>query len=563
MQTKQPSIACWTLSLLIVLSLVLGACGPAEAPAAQEPPPAAAPPATEEPAAPAAPALGRDPRTLVVAIYGNPTDFDPASNNEQLGNLVLAATTEALVRAKAEDIEQFEPALAERWEHNADYTQWTFYLRQNAVFHDGTPVNAQAVHYSFARLIDLGLGMSFILSQFGIDPETDMVVVDDYTIEFNFPYPTPLLAKALSSGYGSYVLSPTTLAQHDVEGDMGHQWLQNNEAGSGAYMITEYSPNQQLVLTKFDDWWGWEVYGDGFFEKVVLRIVPEAGPRRTLIEAGEVDVALDFGPQDWEAMLKNPDLVVKLSEGLALQYIVLGDYGPLADPRVRQAISYAFDYDGYVDGIWKGYAPRAVGPFPRNLLCHDPGVFQYQTDLDKARELLAEAGAEGLEIRYMTSGEASEVGQILQAQLAQIGVNLKIEQREIGSYIGTFYGNVEWPERPEIMAWTWWPDYNDPTDWAWVLFHTDASGSSGANAGFYSNPRADEIMDLAFSIADEDELCELYKEFQDIVITQDPAWIPLIEPPDEVILRRDITGYRANPLYRGTFSFYLMGRAGY
>jgi ABC-type transport system substrate-binding protein len=191
-------------------------------------------------------------------------------------------------------------------------------------------------------------------------------------------------------------------------------------------------------------------------------------------------------------------------------------------------------------------------------------VFVYETDLEKAKALLEEAGVEeGTEIRYWTTGEAPEIGQILQAQLAPIGIDVKIEQRETSSYIGTFYGDQPWPERPELMAWTWWPDYNDPTDWAWVLMHTAASGSSGANAGFYSNERADEIMDLAFSIADEEELCELYKEFQDIVIRQDPAWITLIEPPDEAVLRIDIGGYQANPLYRGTFDFYNMYREGY
>lgn len=500
-----------------------------------------------------------------MAIYSNPSDFDPASNNEQLGNLILDATTEGLVRAKAENIEEFEPQLAERWEHNEDYTVWTFYLRKNAKFHDGTPVNAEAVKFSFTRLIESGLGMSFILSQFISDPDAQMVVKDDYTLEFRFDTPTPLLIKALSSGYGCYVISPTAVRAHEKDGDMAHEWLQTNEAGSGAYMLTEWSPNQQVVLTRFEDWWGWEQYPGFHFDKIVLKIVPEMASRRSLIEKGDVDIALEFTPEVREALMKNPDVVVHLSEGLALQYIVLGKYGPLEDPRVRQAIAYAFDYDGYVNGVYKGTAPRARGPFPHKLLCWDPDVFVYETDLEKAKQLLQEAGVQpGLELRYMTEeGGPTDVGQILQAQLAQLGINLKIEQRDSSTYIGIFYGDVQWPERPELMAWTWWPDYNDPTDWAWVLFHSDAAGSAGANAGFYSNPRVDEIIDLAPSVTDTAQLCALYKEFQDIVIRQDPAWIPLIEPPDEAVLRKDIGGYEANPLYRGTFDFYRLYRIGY
>jgi peptide/nickel transport system substrate-binding protein len=559
----------WALPIcLLLVALMLASCGPAAtvpsaggetaAPAVTQ-----APEATTAPQETQAPALGRDPKTLVIAVYSNMSDFDPASNNEQLGNLILTATTEGLIRAKASNIAEFEPQLAESWEHNADYTVWTFHLRQNAKFHDGTPVNAEAVKFSFARLINSGLGMSFILSQFGIDPETQIIAKDEYTVEFQFDSPTPLLAQALSSGYGSYVESPTTLQANDQNGDLGHQWLQSHEAGSGPYMLTELSPNQQAVLTRNESWWGWD---DGFhFDKIVLKVVPEQASRRSLIEKGDVDIAQQFTPEDYDALKQNPDIDVRLSEGLALQYIILGDYGPLQDPRVRQAISYAFDYDGYVNGIWKGYAERAVGPFPKKLLCHDPNVFQYQTDLEKAKQLLDEAGIQsGLELRYMTEeGSPSTIGPILQAQLAQLGINLTIEQRDTSSYIGMFYGDQQWPERPEIMSFTWWPDYNDPTDWAWVLFHTDAAGSSGANAGFYSNARADEIMDSAFSLTDQTGLCNLYKEFQDIVIQQDPAWIPLIEPPDEAVLRKDIGGYEANPLYRGTFDFSKMYRIGY
>jgi len=508
--------------------------------------------------------LGRDPKKLVVAIYGTPTDFDPATNNESLGNLLLYATTEGLVRVDPQNSNQFNPQLAERWESNQDYTAWTFYLRKNASFHDGTPVDAEAVKFSFVRLINSQSNYSFILAQFIDDPDSQIVVKDQHILEFRFDRPTPLLLKALSSSYGSYVISPTAVQQHDKNGDMAHEWLQIHEAGSGPYMLSELSPNQQAILTRFEDWWGWD---DGWhFDQVVLKVVPERASRRSLIERGDVDIAFDFGAEDWEALKKNSNVVVHLSDGLTIQYIALGQYGPLKDPRVRQAISYAFDYDGYVNEVWKGYVSRANGVFARRLICHDPNVFTYETNLEKARQLLDEAGVqEGLELRYLTTGDRQEAvaGQILQAQLAKIGINLKIEQREIVSFISLVFSDVEWPERPELMGFSWWPDYNDPTDWTRILFHSAAAGSMGGNIGLYNNAHVDEIIDQGNSILDENELCEIYKEFQDVVVRQDPAWIPLVELPNEVVLRSDIGGYQNNPAYHNTFDFHQLFRIGY
>jgi len=507
--------------------------------------------------------LGRDPMTLVVTLYSNPTDFDPASNSEQLANLILHTTCEGLVRA-TDNPEVFEPVLAERWEHNEDYTVWTFYLRENARFHDGTPITAEEVKFSFTRLVNINLGLSYILTQFIDDPENQMLIKDDYTLEFCFDTPTPLLLNALSSSYGSYVISPTAIEKHEKNNDVAHEWLQNNEAGSGPYMMTELTPNQRVVLTSFDDWWGWD---DSFhFDKILLKIVPERASRRSLIEKGDVDITFNFGPEDLQALQKNPDVVLYLSEGLTIHYVMMGEYGPLKDPRVRQAISYAFDYDGYINGVWKGYAKRAKGPFASTLRCHDPDVFTYETNLEKAKQLLQEAGVpEGLELRYWAEegGGDMGVGQILQAQLAQLGIKLRVEERDTSSFVGMYFSDEPWPKRPELISWYWWPDYNDPTSMSWVNFHTDAWGSTGANAGFYSNKRADEIMDQALNTLDENELCKLYKEFQDIVTRQAPPWIYLIEWPDEVVMRKDIGGYKSVPQYRQTFRFHELYRIGY
>jgi peptide/nickel transport system substrate-binding protein len=541
--------------LILAATVILSGCGAPTQPAA-----------SESPAATEAATMSRDPKTLVVAIYSNPGDLDPANSVEQLGNIILHATYDGLVRAKTENINEITPALAESWENNQDYTLWTFHLRKAAKFHDGTPLDAEAVKTSFTRLVTIKQGMSYILSQFISDPEKEIIVVDPTTLQFKFENPTPLLIKALSSGYGSYVISPKALQEHDQNGDQAHQWLTTNEAGSGPYTMTEYTPNQQVVLTRNADWWGWK---DGFhFEKVILKIVPERATRRSLIETGDVDVTFNLSPEDWEALKHNSDIVVDLPTGLSISYITLGNRGYLKDARVRQALNYAFDYDGFINGMWKGYSKRGTSILPSGMLCYDPNVFVYNTDLEKAKQLLQEAGVPmdgSITWLYWAEEGGGDMGAglILQSQLQKLGINLKVEEHDSATVSGMFYSDNQGPERPDMFRWGWWPDYNDPTDEAWVTVATDAGGSNGGNGGFYSNTRVDELMDQALTTLDETKLCELYKEVQDITTRLDPPWIYLAERPDEMILRKDIGGYMAHKLYRQTFRFQDMFRIGY
>jgi len=510
--------------------------------------------------------MDRDPKTLIVAMYSNPGDLDPANSVEQLGNIIVHATYDGLVRADTADINKVNPAVAESWTNNDDFTEWTFKLRAGAKFHDGTTLDAEAVKASFTRLVTIGQGMSYILGGFISDPEAQIIVVDPTTIQFKFDTATPMFIKALASGYGSYLISPKAVQEHDQDGDQAHQWLTTNEAGSGPYSMTEYTPNQQVVLTRNIDWWGWK---DGFhFEKIILKVVPERSTRRSLIETGDVDVTFNLSPEDWDVLKQNPDIVVDLPAGLSISYITLGNSDYLQDPRVRQAVNYAFDYDGFINGMWKGYSSRATSILPSGMLCYDPDIFVFNTDLEKARSLLQEAGVPidgSLTWLYWAEEGGGDMGAglILQSQLQKLGINLKVEEHDSASVSGIFYSDNLGPERPDMFRWGWWPDYNDPSNEAWVTIASDAAGSNGGNGGFYSNARVDELINQAMVTTDETTLCELYKEVQDITTSQDPPWIYLAERPDEMILRSDIGGYAAHKLYRQTFRFQDLFRVGY
>jgi peptide/nickel transport system substrate-binding protein len=566
MRSKSVSKICLWGQVLIILALLLTSCSTSQT--AQPVPTASTSPQGQQPAAPAAseqaPAtqLNRDPKTLVFPMIGFAGDFDPASCGSESDVMILFGTTEGLIRAKPDNPTEYDPQLAESWEYNDEKTVLTLHIRKNATFHDGTPVDAEAVKFSLTRLINSKLGFSFDLAQIVPDPDTQFVVTDPYTMEIRLTAPNIRLLPALSSNFGPYIISPKAVKDHEQNGDLAHEWLKTNEAGSGPYMLTESVPNDHYLLTRYDGWWGWD--DKWHFDKILVKVVPEENSRRALMETGDADIATEFGPEAWDAFKKNPDLHPYLTPQLAIELIYLGVYGPLEDPRVRQAFAYAFDYDGYINGYWKGLAPSSKGQFPQKLECADPNVFTFKTDLTKAKQLLDEAGFDYSQpIRYISdTGLHMPAGLILQSQLAKIGVNLKIENRE--NYLaGMFYSDAQWPERPETFGWTTWPNYNDPTTFSWGQFHTDAWGSKGQNATFYSNPRVDEIINTAMTVTDSAQYCEMYKELQDIVNQQDPYAIAIMDPPDDTVLRSDIGGYVPSPVYRFIYDFSKFYRVGY
>ena len=174
--------------------------------------------------------------------------------------------------------------LAESWEVSEDQSTYTFMLAPGATFHDGTPCDAEAVKGSFARFLLQGGGPVNVISRFVQDPE-QMEVVDATTIRFNLGRPQPLFLAAMASEYGPFIVNPKAVEANKTEEDpFAHQWLQDNTAGGGPYRVTEYVPNERVVLERFADYHkGWD---GNQFDQILIRVVPENGTRRQLIENG-------------------------------------------------------------------------------------------------------------------------------------------------------------------------------------------------------------------------------------------------------------------------------------
>ncbi|MDQ3250021.1 MAG: ABC transporter substrate-binding protein [Chloroflexota bacterium] len=545
------------LTCLIILSL-LTACGAPSGGSGAAPSAEATQPAAEvQPGA----AQGRDLKTLIVVMPDVPTNFDPGVATAGTDNLLHRAVYEGLVNYKGASITEVEPVLAESFSANDDSSVWTFIIRQNVKFTDGTTLTAQTVKDAYVRMVTLGY-LGNTINRFTGGNLDNLIVKDEYTLEWHCGFACPTLPVTLATAYGTAVISPAAVKVNAKADDLAQEWLTQNAVGTGAYMISEVKPNQEIILVKNPDYWrGW---ADDHFEQIILRAVPEAATRRQLLEKGDADIGQIDVAEDRVALLESGDVIGSDVPLLRVNYATFTVRGVLTDPRVRQAIAYAFDYDGYADQLELGVMKRGATPWPSGMSSAQKDGFVYETDLEKAKQLLQEAGvAEGTELTFMYyKGFGGErVGQVLQAQLAQIGLALTLEERDEGAFNDVFYGAAPIEERPEMMYYAWWPDYDDFYNYVNPVFHTRNDQNDGlGNGSLYSNARIDQLTEASKTETDPAKLQAIYAETHQILTFDDPAGLWIAEPNEQMLLRADIQGHPYNPVHVKTFDFYGLSR---
>ncbi len=502
-----------------------------------------------------------DSGTLTIAAYGAAADLDPASDELASSATIARNIDETLVNIDGAAIDHYVPNLAVRWTTNADKSVWTFYLRHGVRFHTGRCcMTADDVKYSLARTMQAGLTNGYVLARFISNPLKQIKVLDPYTVQFDLGRPQPIFLAAMTQDYAELILDSKAVKAHSTKKDpWGHLWASDHDAGTGPYTIQSWTHSQQVVLTRFKPYWrGWS---GPHFSRVVVRSVAESSTRRELVERGAADLAQDLTPQDYDQLKSNPKVRVVVGPTTEVQYIAMTEWGPLASPYARQALSYAFNYNAYLTAAYRNYAKRAYGPLASTLLGYDPHMFHYQTDLKKAKELLQKAGVKpGTTLTYAYAGGEQNyqiAGEILQAQLQQIGLNLKIQALDEAAYNNIFYGSEPPSKRPNLMEFGWWPDYNDPYDECVPLVASYSAGSAGANAGYYHNKQVDALL-AQMKNADKETLVSDAHKLQDITGRVDPPSIWLDENLQVAVTTTKLKGLVINPLTIATYDFYAL-----
>lgn len=531
---------------LLVLGLIAAQCGAPAEPAATQPPPAEEK-ATEAPAATTPPQPTEAEATEEAAapnifVYAHTTgfpDLDPAKSYSNDSVIVSNCYETLTFYNPPGSAEVLSPKLATGWESNEEATEWVFNLRQGVTFHDGEPFNAAAVKYSVEKTKELGVGAAYIW-----DSVEEIELVDDYTVKFKLSYPTPL-DLAASSGYAAWIYSPKAYEEHDSD------WFNaGNCAGTGPYTIESYERGSRLVMTRNEDYWGgWQA---GQFDKAVFEIVEDPVVRQQMIEAGTADFTYEVPPDNLPALDARDDIVVYANPSYQnLIGLLNTQKAPLDNKLVRQALSYSFPYAQFIQGVMQGRATQSYGPVPAGMWGHSQDLFQYSYDLDKAKELLAEAGYPdgGFDLLFTyATGDLDEqqVGELWKAELAKLGINLEVQGMNWEAQWDL--GKSDPQNAQDIFVMYWWPDYISPYTFLYSMFHSEEEILF--NLGYYRNPEYDDLIDTANALSgsDREAATQDFIQAQEILVG-DAASIFFYDVANVHLARSDIKGFVDNPAY--------------
>lgn len=416
-----------------------------------------------------------------------------------------------------------EPQLATSWKVAEDGLTWTFTLRQGVKFHDGTPFNAQAVAESYNRVIDknhkfYNYGKWKYLNM-SLGTVKEIKVIDDYTISFTTDKPYAPFINNLAL-WLCPIISPTAMETYKDQ-------IGLNPVGTGPFKFEKWMKDDQIVLTRNDEYWG----GAPKLEKIILKSIPEPSARLMALQSGTIDIADDLDPDSIMLVKQDPNLAVMESPSINVGYLALNTEKPaLKDPKVRQAISYAIDKNILIQTVFRGLAIPAKNPFPPSIWGYNDAIQDYEYNPEKAQALLKEAGFDmnkELELWAMPVSRAYmpdpvKTAELIQAYLTAVGIKVKIVRYDWGAYLEKTSNGEH-----DMCMLGWLGGNADPDNFLYGLLGADNAKTPGAaNISLWKNEEFTEIVKKAQKTFDKAERTQYYLKAQEI-FHQEAPWVPL------------------------------------
>ena len=439
--------------------------------------------------------------------------IDPSKTTDWTESMVIVNLYDSLVTPNPDGT--MAPLIAEDWDYTEDGLNYTFDIKKGIKFHDGSELTAEDVKFSFDRMLELKQGYSWLW----LDVLNEVKVTDDYTVEITLNRPYSPFVSTLP---WLAILNKEQVIANEVEGDMGQDWLLDHDAGSGAYKFKSWERGNQIVFEKFDDYFqGWR---DNSIDEVRARVIYSDSTVLSEMKTGDLTIADHYRALETYDRIDNLEGVkIQKAQSGEIFYLKINTQKPPVDNiHVMKALSWAFDYETFNTKIEPG-TEQSRGPVPKIIAGHNPDVFQYEKNLDKAKEELAKSGFEPGELTitycYVEGFEMErKLGLMYQADLAEVGINLEL-QPETWGRITDLASNVE--STPHITAVFSAANYPDPDNYLYTAYHSSASGT-WMSMEWLQNEEIDKMIMEARRTLEKEKRNEIYYEIQDKIVNLAP-----------------------------------------
>ena len=491
------------VSILLATTLLLAACGGSDKSGNKEE---------------AGETSGSGKDTLVIATGAEPKSLDAHGANDSDSTKAKHLIYDTLL--KQDNEQNVIPGLVEEWEIVDDITI-NLKLREGVKFHNGNDFDAEDVMYTMKRAYDSSFG-NWMVRAVDFD---NSEIVDEYNIVLKLTEPTGAQLTQLAFLY---------VVDKDTVEEMGEEAFGESPVGTGPFVYDNWHRGDRIEYLTNKDYWGTVPE----FSNLTLRFITEASSRTIEIESGGVDVALQVVASDIELLEENEEVKLVRSPGFGNNFVGFNcTTEPFDNPVLRQAISYAVDKEAIVKAVFGEMGAVADGPISPSIWGYNPELDSYSQDLEKAKELLAEAGYEdGLKIKLTTSDSQIrvDIAEILQNQLGQIGIEVETEILENATYLDRI---IDRDVQMYILGWT-----TNTGDADYGLYETFYTGMpSWSNTAGYSNPEVDKLLDIGRQSSDQEVRLEAYYEVQQLIV-DDAPWIFLYNTEEVAAVRSNVEG---------------------
>ena len=482
--------------------------------------------------------------TLIFGRGGDSVGLDPGHEEDGESFKVCENIYDPLVQYKDESTE-VEPGLAESWTASDDGLTWTFYLRRGVNFHDGTPVNAEAVLFSLNRQHDgdhpfHSVGGPYIYwSDTGLAEIVDKITaIDEYTVQITLKRPyAPFIYTIAMTPFS--IVSPTA----------ARKWKENftnHPVGSGPFIFERWDRGDKIVLRANEAYWG----GRPPLDRLIFRSIPDNSVRLIELQNGSIH-AMEFpNPDDLEQIRDDPQLQIVEKPGMNIGYLAMNlEKKPFDSLNVRMAVNHAINKQELITQLYQGMGIPAVNPIPPTMWSYDETAQGYAYDPEKAKQLLKEAGyPDGFEATlwalpvprpYIPDGQA--LAAAIQSALRNVGIRTKIVTYDWGTYLEkTKHGEHDMA----MLGWS--ADIGDPDNFFYYLLSIDTAQKPAGNIAFYRSQEMQDAIIQAQSTLDMEKRIELYKKAQ-AIFRQDAPWVPLAHAKQMVIINKRVKNLRLHP----------------